>query len=80
MSEPTYDQYRMARCLNLDPRNPSDWPMEIIDRMVELERKMGSAALSYATIELARNWDTIIDNCRAARASSAALSNEKEKG
>ena len=54
----------MAKFLNLCPRDPDNWPMEIIDRLVETERRGGSGALQYALMKLMPNWDRVIEVCR----------------
>jgi hypothetical protein len=37
MTEPTDDQRRMAAMLNLHPDTPDDWPMDIIDWLIEIK-------------------------------------------
>ena len=64
MSEPTEDQYRMAACFNLNPDYPDRWPMEIINRMIKLEKTHGRDAARYARTKLLANWDTVIETLR----------------
>lgn len=64
MMTPTNEQYKMARFLNLDPRDPSDWPMVIIDRLIQTEQQGGRVALHYALQKLTMNWEAVINECR----------------
>ncbi|MCK1430922.1 hypothetical protein [Bradyrhizobium sp. 87] len=58
MSEPTDDQRRMAAMLNLHPDTPDDWPMDIIDWLIETKAtapKRGDFELELNKV-LRRRW------------------------
>lgn len=35
----------MARMLNLNPNNPSDWPMKTIDKLIAIDNERGREAV-----------------------------------
>jgi len=39
------ERFMMARRLNLSPHHPESWPIEILDRLIELEKSEGRQAL-----------------------------------
>lgn len=48
---PTKEQYRMAMFMNLHPDAPETWPLETIDRLLDIEKNKGQRELHF---ELAR--------------------------
>lgn len=47
-----WERARMARFLGLDPRHHKTWPMDIIDRLIEIENTEGSIALKRELCKL----------------------------
>jgi hypothetical protein len=48
-------QERMARMLGLKPNCPEDWPVDIIDRLIQIENEKGQAALFLTLNSLLRS-------------------------
>lgn len=46
------ERFRMGRMLNLNPHDPSSWPIETIDRLIALEKNCGRDALKIELIKM----------------------------